>query len=325
MTKAVAFGTVVAAACAALSAGSGRLVRAVEARQAGAQDRVVNIQYIPGMSNAEKLADPFSATYSTLYLLRGGGGHSLAFESDEGVILINSMAPRWGAAILDTLGLITAEPVSTIINTHPDADYSGSNAEFPEATRIVAHANAKAAMARMPAFQGADAKFLPNAVFEDKMSLLEGRNRVDLYYFGAGHTDGDTVVVIPTYGTGYLGDLFPSKALPVIDTANGGSALALPDTLERALAVMKAEGVDYVVAGKAPTVRGRQVRLMSMRDLQEYIDFNRAFLAAVKRAADAGTSAEDAAATLEMPEQFKAYDMERVQDAVAIVYSELQP
>ena len=64
---------------------------------------------------------------------------------------------------------------------------------------------------------------------------------------------------------------------------------------------------------------------MSIRDLQEYIDFNRAFLAAVKSAADAGKSAEDAAATLEMPDKFSAYDMERVQDAVAIVYSELQP
>jgi glyoxylase-like metal-dependent hydrolase (beta-lactamase superfamily II) len=325
MTKAVAFGTVVVAVCAALSVGGGRLVRAVEARQAGAQDRVVNIQYIPGMSNAEKLADPFSATYSTLYLLRGGGGHSLTFESDDGVILISTMAPGWGGPILDVLGLITEDPVTTLINTHPDSDYSGGNAEFPSATRIIAHANAKTAMARMPAFQGDNAQFLPNTVFDDAMSLLEGRNRVDLHYFGAGHTDGDTVVIIPTYGTAYLGDLFPSKALPVIDTANGGSAFALPDTLQRALEAIESAGVDYVVAGKAPTFRGRQVQLMSIRDLQEYIDFNRAFLAAVKSAADAGKSAEDAAATLEMPDKFSAYDMERVQDAVAIVYSELQP
>ena len=94
----------------------------VAARQQQAPEKVVQIQYMPGLSNAKKLADPLRATYSTLYLLVGGGGHTLEFESDQGVVLVNTKGAGWGKAIVDKLELITQEPVTTIINTNPDAD-----------------------------------------------------------------------------------------------------------------------------------------------------------------------------------------------------------
>src|SRR6266478_5862913 len=48
----------------------------------------------------------------------------------------------------------------------------------------------------------------------DQLSLLDGLDRIDLYYFGRGHTDGDLVVVFPEKRLVHLGDLFPSKAAP---------------------------------------------------------------------------------------------------------------
>src|SRR5437870_12060386 len=59
-------------------------------------------------------------------------------------------------------------------------------------------------------------------------------------------TDGDAIVVIKT---AYDGDLFAEKALPVVDSASGGSALALPETLARA--AREITGVDRVVTGHA--------------------------------------------------------------------------
>ena len=55
----------------------------------------------------------------------------------------------------------------------------------------------------------------------------------DLLHFGPAHTDGDIVVVFPEKRTAYLGELFPDKAAPVIDTANGGSGVAFPETWPR--------------------------------------------------------------------------------------------
>jgi glyoxylase-like metal-dependent hydrolase (beta-lactamase superfamily II) len=159
------------------------------------------------------------------------------------------------------------------------------------------------------------------------MSLFDGRDRIDLYYFGPGHTNGDLVVVLPGHGIAYLGDLFALKAAaPVIDVANGGSGVAFPDTLDRALREIK--GVTRVVAGHdagpppgAP--RSALGDVQSWTDLQEYADFNRAFLEAVRTAIAQGKSAAEAAATLSLPGKYAGYDMRQAKANVEIIYREL--
>src|ERR1700730_13487959 len=140
-----------------------------------------------------------------------------------------------------------AKPVATIINTNASLDRVGGNPEFSSVTQIIAHENTKTNMQKMSVFKGANARFLPNKTFIDKMSLLDGIDRIDLYYFGAGHTNGDVIVVFPEKHIAVLGDLFPAKEAPAIDTANGGSAVAFPQTLARALAEIK--GVQRVITG----------------------------------------------------------------------------
>jgi hypothetical protein len=50
-------------------------------------------------------------------------------------------------------------------------------------------------MQQMDAFKGSNARFLPNmTVTGKKTTLFDGPDRIDLYHFGAGHTDGDLVV-----------------------------------------------------------------------------------------------------------------------------------
>ena len=158
-----------------------------------------------------------------LYILTGGS-NTLALMRDEGVLLVDTKPAGWGRAILDNIESVTDQPVTTIINTHAHADHVGGNVEFPSATTIIAHANAKARMEKMDAFRGANAKALPNKVVTDRLSLLDGNDRIELYYFGRGHTDGDLVVVFPEKRLAHLGDLFPAKAAPFIDVENGGSA-----------------------------------------------------------------------------------------------------
>ena len=52
-------------------------------------------------------------------------------------------------------------------------------------------------MERMDAFKGDKAQFLPKRTYKDKLTIGAGKDRIDLYYFGAGHTNGDTFVVFP--------------------------------------------------------------------------------------------------------------------------------
>ncbi len=272
----------------------------------------------------------------TLYHLSGGGANSLALidEINGGVVLIDTKPPGWGQPVRDALDGVTDLPVSTIINTHAHPDHTGSNGEFGAAALIVAHENTRANMARMDLYSGPNAASLPTKTFADRFSLLEDIDRIELYHFGPAHTDGDIIVVFPAKGVAYLGGLFPSKATPVIDTQNGGSGVAFPDTLAKAVAGIT--GVRLVVTGHGePPVtyagRGRRetganrpwTGFMTWEDLEEYADFNRDFLAATRRAFRAGLSVEEAAATLELPERYKDYGMEHARANVEAIYDEL--
>ena len=268
----------------------------------------------------------------TLYHLSGGGANALALidENNGGVVLVDSKLPGWGRPVLDALEQVTELPVTTIINTHAHADHAGGNGELGTGVQIVAHENTAANMAKMP---GVNAASLPTTTITDRFSLLDGRDRIELYHFGAGHTDGDIIVVFPEKAVAYLGDLFPSKATPVIDTDLGGSGVAFPDTLAKAVAGIR--GVRRVITGHGPfpttyAGRGRRERganrawsgWMTWEDLAEYADFNRDFLAAVDTAFRAGKSLDEAADTLALPERYANYGMEHARANVEAIYNE---
>jgi glyoxylase-like metal-dependent hydrolase (beta-lactamase superfamily II) len=258
-----------------------------------------------------------------LYVIIGGGGNSLALMRDDGVVLIDTKLPGWGRSIRDAIEDATDRPVTMIINTHGHADHVGGNAAFPTATDVIAHENARSAQTTT---------FRPTQTFADKLSLLSGADQIDLYYFGAGHTSGDIVVVFPQKRLAYFGDLFPSKAAPVVDTANGGSGVAFPETLGRAAVEIK--GVTRVVTGhpegladaRDPAVTSVDIstpRMMRWSDVEEYADFNRDFLVAVRDAMGAGKTAAEAAAALKLPDRYKDYDMRQARANVDAIYREL--
>ena len=60
-------------------------------------------------------------------------------------------------------------------------------------------------------------KGVPKRTFTDKMTLGSGSDRVDLFYFGRGHTGGDAWVVFPALRVLHAGDMFPNKAIPIMD------------------------------------------------------------------------------------------------------------
>ncbi len=249
-----------------------------------------------------------------LYVIKGGGGNTAAFITARGVVVVDTKLANWGQAILDKIRSVTDKPVTMIINTHTHGDHVGSNNEFPPTVEIVAHENTKANMEKMPAFQGDNAKFLPKRTYKDTLSLLDGNDRIDLHYFGRGHTSGDTIIVWPFLRAAHTGDLFAARATPLIDTTNGGSGVEYPKTMARAAAGI--QNVDIVIPGHSGVTDWKAV--------QDFADFNRDFLAAVEAAMKAGKTADEATATLQLGERWKDYGMGRVKANVAAIYAELK-
>ncbi len=108
-----------------------------------------------------------------LYVLIGGGGNTLALMRDDGVVVIDTKLPGWGAPIREAIEAATDQPVATIINTHAHPDHAGGNKEFPGKVEIVAHANAAAAAGATPhGHRQADAAQRPRS---DRPLLLRPR------------------------------------------------------------------------------------------------------------------------------------------------------
>ena len=139
------------------------------------------------------------------------GGNVAVFITDGGVTLVDTKLNGWGQAVLDKVKSVTNKPITTIINTHTHGDHTGNNGFFGANVEVVAHENTKTNMEKMDAFKGDGAKFLPKKTYTDKLTVGAGKDRIDLYYFGAGHTNGDTFVVFPALRVLHTGDMSPGR------------------------------------------------------------------------------------------------------------------
>ena len=264
---------------------------------------------VPKVAELEKVRD-------TLYLLKGGGGNTAVFITDLGVVVIDTKLAGWGQPMMEKIKTITKKPVVTLINTHAHGDHTGSNEFFGTAVEIVAQENTRLNMDKMPVFKGDKVNYLPKLMFKEKMSLSTGKDKIDLYYFGAGHTSGDAFVVFPALRLMHAGDMFAGKTPPLIDTNNGGSGLAYPDSLAKAASSIK--NVDTIITGHAAT-------MMMWPDLQEYAQFNKEFRDAVLTGYHHGLSIDEVASAWTLSDKYKGYTAQpaRVKANVLAIFGEL--
>ena len=267
-----------------------------------------------------------------LYVLRGGGGNSAAFVTSDGVVLVDTKLAGWGQPLIDAIGELTPNPVTTIINTHSHYDHVSGNVEFPASVDIVAQENTARLMGEWnrpnlvpperaieDIFEANSGKGMPDRTFSDQMTLGSGADQVDLYYFGRAHTGGDTWVVFPSLRTMHAGDAFPGKQIPIMDASNGGSGVDFADTLNNAYATVT--DIDTIITGHSTE--------MTRADLGEYAQFVAGFVDAVREGKAAGRSTADLAGTWEVPARFSGYvagpwgQPELLQLFAQVIYDEL--
>ena len=261
----------------------------------------------PNVAQIEKVKD-------NLFMITGGGGNTAAYITANGVVLVDTKLSNWGQAILDKVRTVSDKPITHIINTHTHGDHVGSNEFFAASVEIVAQANTSANMAKMKNFATPETKHgMPDRTFADRMTVLGGKDAIDLYYFGAGHTNGDAFVVFRELRTMHAGDIFARKGTPLLDMNNGGSGVQIGETLAKAASAIK--NVDTVIPG--------HTTVMAWADFVEFGEFNRAFLAAVQASIKAGKTADQALAELKLPAKFAQYQMTGAKDNVPKIYAEL--
>src|SRR5260370_41799302 len=90
-------------------------------------------------SKVEKIAND-------MYVIRGEGGNTTVYLTDEGVVLVDVKFDRNYDDIQAKLRSLTDKPVRYIFNTHSHGDHTGGNPKFLPAAQIIAHQNARSAM-----------------------------------------------------------------------------------------------------------------------------------------------------------------------------------
>jgi glyoxylase-like metal-dependent hydrolase (beta-lactamase superfamily II) len=250
----------------------------------------------PGVGAIQKITN-------NVFWIPGAGGNSTVFVAANGVVLVDTKLANNGQAILDQIKSVTDKPITHIINTHTHGDHNGSNVFFPANVEIVAHQNTVANMKKMEAFQQpANAHGLPDRNFTDRMTLLSGNDSVDLFYFGAAHTNGDTFVLFRNARVLAAGDAFANTAQPNIDLANGGSGIAYSETIGKAASTIR--NIDTIVGGHAPG-------LLKPTDLPDYAEFLKLLVDHARQSMKMGRTPEQAMMDLQanLPAKFKSYGL----------------
>ena len=189
----------------------------------------------------------------------------------------------------------------------------------------MAQNDAAAALRRLNPLEGERARFAPTRTYDSELSLFDDRSRIELHHFGAGATGGDAVLVVPRFNMAYLGDLMPWKGVPLIDRDLGGSAAALPETLEKVVTALEEAGVTFVLPGRAaPPTAQTILDWLTVDDVREYAAFCRELLAAVEEQLRRGSGVDDIAAGLAMMESFSGYDLQHARQYVEAVRAEMQ-
>ncbi len=256
----------------------------------------------PKVVEVEKLKD-------NLYLLKGGGGNTAAFITAGGVVLVDSKLPGWGQPLLDAVKQISAKPVTTVINTHTHFDHTNGQVEFPATVEVIAQENTKTYMEQSNPVYGLQSgpqpnpfkehggRGLPTRTFKDTLTVGQGADRIDLYYFGRAHTGGDAYVVFPALRVMHAGDTFPTRDLPIMDANNGGSGVDFAATLTKAAAV---PNIDTIINGHNPTTT-------TPADLRQYTEFIRDFVTTVQAAKKSGQSVDEVVSSWKTPAKYAGY------------------
>jgi glyoxylase-like metal-dependent hydrolase (beta-lactamase superfamily II) len=262
----------------------------------------------PGAIEARKLAD-------NLFLLSDGRQQTLVLVTDLGAVVIDPGSAENGPAVRAAIQALTSKPVITLIDSHSHSDHTGGNTLFGTAVDIVAHEQTRRNMESAGAFGPEGINFLPKLMFRNRMSLGTGPARIDLHYFGRGHTNGDVWVVFPALGVVYAGDMFPGRELPVIDGSQGGSGLDYPASIERAAGALGS--IDVIVAGHSGA--------LTRGDFDDFRAITREFHDIVVDGFNRGMSVDEVIESwnVNAPERFPVAPADRVQSNVEYMFGEL--
>jgi phosphoglycerate dehydrogenase-like enzyme/glyoxylase-like metal-dependent hydrolase (beta-lactamase superfamily II) len=252
-----------------------------------------------------------------------GGCNNIWVVFEDYVAVIDANFPKEAGDVIEAIRKTTNKPIRYVLDTHHHGDHSYGNAVFGKAgAQIVAQTNCArllrvdgpkqfAEAGRGPTGRkdiAASTLKTPNIVFDDKLVLEDGTQRVEFLFMGHAHTAGDAVAYLPKYKILCTGDACVNGAFNFMGHADSASWI-------RALEKMQQLDVKLICPGHGA---------MAGKDLLErqkrfFVDLRQE----VRKGIEAGLTADEVAERIDLPWYKEWTTVKPSGDSVKYVYAEL--
>jgi cyclase len=170
-----------------------------------------------------------------LYMITGAGANTLVRVTPDGLIVVDTKlaSDENYKRLMEEIASVSKLPVKYVLNTHHHPDHVGNNQKFIDAGAQVIGLDAlKTHMTSDPRTR--DIPGPPTVTFAKDYVLKFGGAVVEAHAFGRGHTGDDTMVYFPDAKVVMVSDQI-TNATPIVDFANGGSAVEWTQILDGVL------------------------------------------------------------------------------------------
>ncbi len=254
-----------------------------------------------------------------------GGSNNIWAVFEDYVVVIDANFPKEAADVVAAIRKTTDKPIRYVLDTHHHGDHAYGNAVWvKEGATIVGQRNCHKLLTTTgpeefkKAGQGPTGRKdvaestlkPPTLVFDDKLVLDDGKQRVELLYFGHCHTSGDAVAYLPKLKILCTGDACVNGAFNFMGHSDSASWIK---GLER----MEQLDIKLICPGHGPVAR-KDLLGKQKKYFQE-------LRAQVKKGIDANKSVDDIITDIDMPwyKEWTGKDAKLNGDNIKHVHGEL--
>jgi phosphoglycerate dehydrogenase-like enzyme/glyoxylase-like metal-dependent hydrolase (beta-lactamase superfamily II) len=230
-----------------------------------------------------------------------GGCNNIWVVFADYVVVIDANFPKEARDVIAAVKKTTDKPIRYVFDTHHHGDHAWGNAVFAEqGAGVIAQANCArilrvdgpkefAAGGRGPMGRkdvAASRLQVPNVVFDDKLVLDDGTQRIEFLFLGHGHTAGDAVAFLPKHKILCTGDACVNGAFNYLGQSDTASWI-------RALEKMQQLDVQMVCPGHGPPA----ARELLEKQKRYFVELRKQ----VQKGIDARADFDDIVKNLDMP------------------------
>ena len=190
---------------------------------------LAGLTFLNKQSLATFLADPawkIKMLTDDIGIFSEKGGTIAFLLSANGIVVIDAQFPETAPHLIEDLKRRSDKPFQFLINTHHHGDHTSGNIAFKGLVgHVVAHENSKSNQERVAKEQKKeDVQLYPDMTYNAKgWNQAVDKEKIQTYYFGAGHTDGDSLIHFQHANIVHMGDLVFNRRHPFIDKTSGAS------------------------------------------------------------------------------------------------------